>query len=529
MTATNTSGRSPQLTKPPDGIEQSIPVIMYWIAALIPAALIHTLFDSTVGTAVVMGVLTALLVARLWERRSAGRRAVYMKELAYRDELTGLPNRRSFVEELNFCLANPIGKDAFTVVFFLDLDKFKGINDALGHLAGDRFLLEISSRLQRSIGSECFLARFAGDEFTVLAEAVKTREEVLSLADRMMKQFMEEMEINGNKVWANTSMGIAMVRSPRPSADEILSMADAALYHAKAQGRGKYVLFEPPLVKPTSRSLSLDVDIRKAVSARQFVLHYQPIVRLSDLRITGLEALIRWDHPRYGLLAPAEFIHLAEETGVIRSLGEWVIETACERLSAWQGIYGETLTVSVNLSALEFRQRDILGQIAQSSKRAGLAPGSLQLEITETILMQDDENTLATLRDLREQGYGLVIDDFGVGYSSLSYLKRFEIDVLKLDSSFLTNIREPRSRALATGTIQLGHSLKAQVVAEGIETMEQLTFVRSAGCDHGQGFLLGRPMTEKQLLELITADGFTLTIEGVDRDAFGSHQLSPAA
>jgi diguanylate cyclase (GGDEF)-like protein len=397
-------------------------------------------------------------------------------------------------------------------VFFLDLDKFKGINDALGHMVGDRYLLEISARIQNAIGAECLLARFAGDEFTILARSVKSREEVIGLAERIMKQFAEEMEINGNKVWANTSMGIAMVRSPRPNSDDLLSMADAALYHAKAQGRGKYVLFEPTLPMPTPRSLSLDADIRRAVERRQFVLHFQPIVRLSDMRIDGLEALIRWDHPAYGLLSPLEFIHLAEETGVIKSLGEWVIDTACERLSAWQGLYGHNLTISVNLSALQFRQRDILAQIAGSSSRAGLSPGSLQLEITETILMQDDEETMKVLHELRRRGFGLVIDDFGVGYSSLSYLKRFEIDVIKLDSSFLTNISEPRSRALATGTIQLGHSLNASIVAEGIESPEQLEFLMRAGCDHGQGFLLGRPMTEKQLLELITARGLNLAL-----------------
>ena len=491
----------------------SAPVLIYWSSSLVMAAFLFSQVEATLGIGVLAGVLAALLLARALDKRAQAFLARSTRNLAYYDDLTGLPNRRLFFQQLSACLARPIGRDEFTAVLFLDLDKFKGINDALGHLAGDRFLVEISSRIKSCLGNDALLARFAGDEFTILVESVKSREELTSLAERIMSQFDGQVQINGEKIWANASMGVAMVRAPRPSADDLLSMADAALYHAKAAGRGRYVLFEPNLPIPTARSLSLDADIRKAVQARQFVLHYQPIVDLRDLSIQGLEALIRWTHPKFGLLTPDEFIYLAEETGVINSLGDWVIETACERISAWQSLYGETLTISVNLSALQFRQRDLLSHIALSSRRAGLRNASLQLEITESVLMQDDKDTLKTLDELRDLGFSIVIDDFGVGYSSLSYLRLFEIDVLKLDRSFIARIDEPRSRSLAAGTIQLGHGLGARVVAEGIETLEQLEFLRLARCDLGQGFLLGRPMTEKQLFEYATLHGLNIDLE----------------
>jgi EAL domain-containing protein (putative c-di-GMP-specific phosphodiesterase class I) len=313
--------------------------------------------------------------------------------------------------------------------------------------------------------------------------------------------------VNGHRLWANTSIGIAMVRSPRPNPSDLLSMADAALYHAKAQGRGKFIVFEPTLPIPSSKSMSLDADIRTAVERRELVLHYQPILNLKTLEIVGLEALIRWEHPHLGLLSPDAFIHLAEETGVIKTMGEWVIDTACERLSAWQGLYGDNLTISVNLSALQFRQRDILSHIASASARAGLRPGTLQLEITETVLIDDQDQMATMLEELRSLGFAIVIDDFGVGYSSLSYLRRFEIDALKLDRSFLTGIADKRGNALIRGAIQLAHSLEAVVIAEGIERPEHIDFLQDAGCDLGQGYLLGRPMTERQLLEHVTTNG----------------------
>jgi EAL domain-containing protein (putative c-di-GMP-specific phosphodiesterase class I) len=347
-----------------------------------------------------------------------------------------------------------------------------------------------------------------GDEFTALISEVNNRQEIVTTAQAIMEQFARPVEVSGQKVWINASMGIVMASMPRPGADDLLTMADTALYHAKDRGKGQFVLFEPSLPRPALRSLSLDADLRMAVQRNELVLHFQPIVTLDTLCIAGFEALIRWRHPRLGLLSPNEFIPMAEESGLIRSLGAWIIEQGCERLSVWQSVHGKPLTLNINLSALQFRQRDILSHLATISDRSGLMPGSLQLEITESVLMQDDGQTLKNLSDLHRLGFGIAIDDFGVGYSSLSYLKRFRVDSLKLDQSFMKDLDDPRSEALVKGTIQLGHSLGVIVVAEGIETREQLELLRKAGCDQGQGYLLGRPMDEFQVMDMLSSGAF---------------------
>jgi diguanylate cyclase (GGDEF)-like protein len=475
-------------------------------AGMIPALFFALDLRLEISLSASLGAFVALLYYR--RRHRSPRVAIQSRDaLAFRDDLTGLPNRRFFFEELHACLSTPLPKDHFTAVFFLDLDKFKGINDALGHMAGDRFLIEISDRIRKCVPPDALFARFAGDEFTLLVPTVRNRAEVVAIAQTIMSQFETEVIVSGHRLWANTSIGIAMVSSPRPNASDLLSMADAALYHAKAQGRGKFIIFEPTLPIPSARSMSLDADIRTAVDRGELVLHYQPIFSLDSLKITGLEALIRWEHPHLGLLKPDAFIHLAEETGVIKTIGEWVIDTATERLSAWQSLYGAELTMSVNLSALQFKQRDILSHIAGATARAGLRTGTLQLEITETVLIDDQDQTASMLEELRSLGFAIVIDDFGVGYSSLSYLRRFEIDALKLDRSFLTGIADKRGDALIRGAIQLAHSLEAVVIAEGIERPEHIEFLREAGCDFGQGYLLGRPMTERQLMEQVTHNG----------------------
>jgi EAL domain-containing protein (putative c-di-GMP-specific phosphodiesterase class I) len=294
---------------------------------------------------------------------------------------------------------------------------------------------------------------------------------------------------------------------PRPRPDEFLAMADAALYNAKSQGRGRFVLFEPNMPTPNPGSLSLDADIRSALGRKQLELFYQPVMRLADLQVVGMEALLRWNHPQYGLVSPKDFIPLAEETGVIKSLGRWIAEEACERISGWQGLYGDSLTMSINLSALQFRQKDTLGEILEATARAGLKPGSLQLEITETVLLSEDAQTAKNLADLRARGFKIALDDFGVGYSALSYLKKFEIDTLKLDQSFLSDLNEPRTLALVSGIVQLGHALGMKIVAEGIEDEERLEFVRRIGCDEGQGYLLSRPLDEKGMIDFLTSAG----------------------
>jgi len=491
---------------------RAVSTTVYWlctVSAALGGAFIDGLFA---GGILAFVLLTGLLVARLFERSAFNGRVRSVDALSHKDELTGLPNRRAFFEELHASLGRPLKRDEFTAVFFIDLDRFKTINDTFGHFVGDQFLLAISGRLQRCVPHGAILARLGGDEFTVLIHSVKTRDEVLRLAEDLMGVFNEPVMVRSHELWANASIGIVMTEPPRPKADDLLSMADTALYHAKAQGKGQFVLFEPDLARPTSERPSLDGELRYALSRRELELHFQPVVDLSSSRIAGFEALVRWRHPRLGLIPPNVFIPIAEETGVIRSLGAWILESACRQALALQNLYGETLTISVNLSALQFRQRDILSQIEFISGRTGLPPGALQLEITETILMQDSEQTVKNLAALRELGFRIAIDDFGVGFSSLNYLKRFEVDCLKIDRSFLSDLNNPRNAALLRGTILLGHNLGMMVVAEGIETHEQRLFLTNAGCDYGQGFLLGRPMDEKQLNDRLSVYGLEVEL-----------------
>jgi diguanylate cyclase (GGDEF)-like protein len=477
--------------------------LLYWVTACIPLAIIIASNEPKWGLVSACAVLAGLIAARLSDRVSRREALRLAHQAAFRDDLTGLPNRRLFLDELREALAKPIERERATSVFFIDLDNFKTINDTLGHSAGDRVLVEMARRLKKTVPAEHTLARIGGDEMTVLVRNAKGRQEVVDLAQQIMEEFARPISINGDEVWANASIGIVIASMPRPSPDDFLAMADTALYNAKAQGKGQFILFEPSLPRPTRRQLSLDADLRSAVEKDELVLHFQPIADLNTMTVAGFEALIRWQHPRYGLLQPNEFIPLAEESGVIRTLGNWIIEKGCEQISVWQTLSGLPLVLSINLSVLQFRQRNVLTHLARSSSKVGLRPGSLQLEITESILMENDPATLKNLNDLHAQGFSIAVDDFGVGYSSLGYLKYFDIDVLKLDRAFLANLEDPRSEALLRGAVQLGRSLDVTVVAEGIESEEQLLILRSAGCHQGQGFLLGKPMTEREVTELL--------------------------
>ncbi|HLF79109.1 MAG TPA: EAL domain-containing protein [Dehalococcoidia bacterium] len=477
--------------------------LLYWISSAIPISFLFSAGEILLGVCAVCLAVSGLIAGKIGDARRNKEWQEQVIDGSLRDDLTGLPNRRSFLEHLRTTLAAPLARDGHTAVFFIDLDNFKTINDTLGHSAGDQVLLEIATRLRRVLPGEHVLARMGGDEMTILAKEVTSREELVELAQRLMQVFGRPIPIRGEEVWVNGSIGIVMAPMPRPTADDFLAMADTALYNAKSLGKGQYVLFEPNLPRPTRRPLSLDADLRAAVQRDQMALYYQPIVDLRTMRVAGFEALIRWKHPRHGLLSPKEFIPLAEESGIIRTLGSWIIEKGCEQISVWQSLSGVPLTVSINLSVLQFRQRDILSHLAQTSARAGLSPGTIQLEITESILMQNDPGTHKNLQELHAMGFGIAVDDFGVGYSSLGYLKSFDVDVLKLDQSFLSDLDDPKSEALLRGAINLGRSLEVTVIAEGIENEKQLEIVRNAGCHQGQGYLLGMPMPEREVTDLL--------------------------
>jgi diguanylate cyclase (GGDEF)-like protein len=421
------------------------------------------------------------------------------------DTLTGLPSRAMFLDELCSALSRSSDRSRAGLLF-IDLDHFKSVNDALGHEAGDQVLKEMSLRLGQPLSPEQTLARLGGDEFTVLAPAVTDPATLRTLALDLMEAFAHPIVIRNEEIWLNGSMGVVISPHPAPTAEELLAMADTALYSAKSRGKGQFAMFEPSLARPTRRQLSLDADLRLAVRKEEFLLHFQPVIDLEAMSVSGFETLVRWQHPRYGLIPPDEFIPLAEETGLIRALGDWVFQEGCRNLASWQAISGRPLVLSVNLSALQFRQRDILERLAKGITQ--VRPGTLYLELTESILLEHDSRILETVEELRAQGFLIAIDDFGVGYSSLGYLKDFNVDALKLDRSFLADIQDFRSRVLVRSAVQLGKSLDLIVIAEGIETAAQLELLREAGCHKGQGYLLGKPMSGQRVTELLASNSY---------------------
>ena len=478
-------------------------MVLYWAAAM--AAALWSLWDPD---AIVFALgLTGLVVARQAERWLNRRRIAHASQLALRDELTGLANRRSFMEQLRSVLATG---EKLPAVLFLDLDRFKIINDTLGHAAGDRFLVTVAERLQEAVNGHATLARFGGDEFTVLLEDSDEAAAACRLAERILASLHRPLNIDGHEVWPNASVGIALACLPKPTADELLSRADIALYQAKLRGRGRYVLLLPNSPIPSARLLSLESELHNAIDLEQLRLLYQPIVDLRTLRVAGFEALVRWAHPRFGLLAPADFIPLAEETGLIRALGEWILGEACRQTKEWQDLYGQSFAVSINLSALQFRTLSFLPDLSRVLWTTGVGRSAVQLEITETALMEDEEATLRNLDELKRLGVKVAIDDFGIGYSSLSYLRRFDVELLKIDQSFVLDCKDERTYSIIEAVVNLGHSLGMIVTAEGIETEEQLDRLSAAGCDLGQGFFLGRPLDKNDINGLL-ASGATMT------------------
>ncbi len=482
---------------------ERVAIVIYWAAAF--AAAVWSLWDPTVSIFAVG--LVGLVIARQAERWLNRQRIEEASELALRDELTGLANRRSFMERLKAALAS---EEKLPAVLFLDLDRFKIINDTLGHAAGDRFLVAVAERLAKAVKGQATLARFGGDEFTFVLEDAGEGPMACRLAERILASLNQPLTIDEHEVWPNASIGIALACVPKPSADELLSRADVALYQAKLRGRGRYVLLMPNSPVPSASLLSLESELRTAIELGQLRLLYQPIVELRSLRVAGFEALVRWAHPRFGTLAPADFIPLAEETGLIRTLGEWILGEACRQTKEWQELYGQSFAVSINLSALQFRNLSFLPDLSRVLWKTGVGRSAVQLEITETALMEDEEATLKNLVELKRLGVKVAIDDFGIGYSSLSYLRRFDVELLKIDQSFVSDCGDERTYSIIEAVVALGHSLGMTVTAEGIETPEQLERLAAAGCDLGQGFHLGRPIDSRAINSMLAA-GATIT------------------
>lgn len=444
------------------------------------------------------------LEAEIAERRLADQRVVHM---AHHDALTGLPNRTLLADRVGQAIARAHRSGGKLAVLFLDLDRFKNVNDSFGHAVGDMLLTGVSARLTASRREEDTVARLGGDEFIVSIPDVSDAAEAESVAARILSDLAKPFTINGHQLHADVSIGIALYPRDGDTAETLMRNADTAMYHAKESGRGNYQFFNSQLTERVSRRLSTETNLRRALERGEFTVHYQPLVNLSSGRVDGAEALLRWPQQDDRLVSPVEFIPIAEETGLIVPLGEWVLLEACAQAQAWQAVH-PGLRMAVNLSARQFRQKNLIGMIEQVLGESRLHPSLLELELTEGMLMHNVEEATHILARLDEIGVRLAIDDFGTGYSSLSYLKRFPIHTLKIDRSFVRDIStDPDDAAIVTAIVAMARSLNLRVTAEGVETEEQAAFLRSLTCDQAQGFHFGRPMPSAEFVVRLNGAG----------------------
>jgi diguanylate cyclase (GGDEF)-like protein/PAS domain S-box-containing protein len=422
------------------------------------------------------------------------------------DSLTDLPNRRLAVDRLRQALERTRRKKGPQVaVLFMDLDDFKLINDSVGHDLGDRLLMEVAKRLEESLRPEDTLARFGGDEFVVLLDDVQSPEEAVRIAERITDELREPFVIEGRELFVRASIGIALGSFPHKSSEDLLRDADTAMYRAKYEGL-TYKAFDEAMSQRAIDRLELENDLRRAIEREEFVVHYQPIVNLQSGKLWGIEALVRWEHPERGLLDPDEFVPVAEESGLVVPMGELVLAEACRRAAEWQKEHPHTppLCVSVNLSGRQLRRADLHEVIEQALEASGLSASSLSLDITETVYISALDADTAALDRLRALGIKISIDDFGAGYSSLSYLKRLPADVLKVDKSFVRGLGlEVEDTAIVQSIVDLAHILGMEVVAEGVEVEEQETLLEEMGCDFGQGYYFSEPLSPEDVLHFL--------------------------
>jgi len=429
-----------------------------------------------------------------------------IRHLAFHDPLTGLPNRRLFNDRLHQAAALRHKKGNSFALMLLDLDRFKTVNDTLGHDVGDALLKAVAARLQGATRQGDTLARMGGDEFALIALDISQPEDMARLAEKLLAALKEPFQLCGHELHVSTSIGVTLYPADAADADALIKNADIALYRAKDLGRNNFQFFTGDMNAAMLHRLRLENALRWAIERDEFVLAYQPQADVVTGRIRGTEALIRWRHPEFGLVSPAQFIPVAEETGMIVQIGEWILRTACAQAKAWQRA-GVPMRVAVNLSARQFHQGDLAENITRILQDLDLPPELLEVELTEGILMEDTAQTGAILDKLHRMGVQISIDDFGTGYSSLSYLKRLPIQVLKIDQSFVHDIHtDADDRAIVTAVIALAHSMKLKVVAEGVETPEQLSFLREYSCDIMQGYLFSRPVSGDEVLALLTSD-----------------------
>ena len=439
------------------------------------------------------------------ERRTFEERLAHQ---AFHDSLTRLPNRALFHDRLRQAMVRRRQDTTTVAVLFLDLDRFKVVNDSLGHDVGDQLLIAVANRMGFCLRDQDTLARISGDEFMVLLETVGRVQDAIHVADRIIDEMRSPFNVGGREIFVGVSIGIALA-SVGQDPDELIGQADLAMYRAKEKGRLRYEVFASDLGARAKHRLDLEVDLRRAIKSGQLELFYQPEIDVATGSVTAVEALVRFRHPEHGLLLPSQFIPLAEETGLILPLGQWVFEEACRQLKEWQvaGLVDRSLRVNVNVSGRQLQQQGTLvDMMAFVMETSGVAPHNIVLEITESVLMEDAESTMSTLQALRDCGVDLAIDDFGTGYSSLSYLKHFPVSTLKLDRSFVIGLGDDSSdAAIATAITGLAHSLGISVTAEGVEMREQMAQLESMGCDRAQGYLIAKPLPAADIPGIIRA------------------------
>lgn len=426
------------------------------------------------------------------------------------DSLTGLPNRSLFTERLRHSMRRTARHpDDMFAVLFLDLDRFKDVNDNLGHFAGDELLRAVARRLEACLRPEDTVARLSGDEFAILLESISDTSDAGRVAERIEEALSFPINLGGAEITTSASMGIVTSSMSQEQPEQLLRSADMAMYRAKAAGRARYEMFDRAMHTDALIRLQLETDLRRAVEQGEFRLHYQPLVSLRTGRITGLEALLRWEHPQRGLVQPGDFIPIAEETGLIVRIGRWVLNEACRQLKAWHDAHprDEPLSMNVNLSVKQFGQTDLMDQIANALRTSGIPPGCLRLEITEAALIDKGAAAMALLGQIKQLGVQVYLDDFGTGYSSLIYLHRLPIDAIKIDRDLVNTMdSDEKNLRLVRTILTFAQIIGVRAEAEGISSAEQLRELRALKCEHGQGFLFSAPIPHDAVDEVLTAD-----------------------
>ncbi len=444
-----------------------------------------------------------LLVARVKDLTERQEMESKIKDITFLDPLTGLPNRKLFLERLELALAESKDSDEEIRVLFLDLDNFKTVNDSLSRETGDALLQEVSKLLKRSIGKDDLVARAGEDEFLIMLRGLTLEDDAALVAQNLVDDFKTPVLVGGQEINTSVSIGISNYPAPGKTGQELLMQAETALYSAKEKGKNTYLHFSPSILSQATKYMDIERGLIKALEREELELYYQPSVNLETGAIVGVEALLQWRHPEKGMMPPGEFISVAEKSKLILPIGEWVLKTACRQFKSWEEMGVSPDYVAVNYSGIQFKEKDSVAEISSILQETNLDPQHLELEITESILMENTSAAISTLFELSELGIQLAIDDFGTGFSSLTYLAQLPVDTLKIDRSFVIYLPETTSSAIASTIVSLGKVLGMKVVAEGVETGAQKEFLRSIRCDCMQGFLYSKPLSAKEITKLL--------------------------